>query len=179
MSQTEAIEIEGEIEVVGVNLPQNMEQDELLKAQQSKISDVLVVLERHHAKLEQALSDGIAGELPDGVEAKTTLSFAETGSGFNVNVTPVINGEARIDRRRLTRVLPEHVASVMSDCIGANSTRVGVWEPKVVASIKGKGGQAGHKGAEGQPSSAGLGHIGWVLGIMGIAAGAVAFMLMR
>ena len=44
MNQTEAIEIEGEIEVVGVNLPQDMEQDDRLKAQQSKVSDVLVVL---------------------------------------------------------------------------------------------------------------------------------------
>ena len=69
MNQSEAIEIEGEIEVVGVNLPQDMEQAERLKAQQSKISDVLVVLERHHASVEQALSERIATELPEGIEA--------------------------------------------------------------------------------------------------------------
>ena len=178
MNQTEAIEIEGQIEVVGVNLPQDMEQNDRLKAQQSKISDILVVLERHHATVEKALSDGIAIELPDGIEARTTLSFAETGAGFNVLVAPIADGEVRIDRRRLTSVLPDRVTSVMTDCIGANATRVGVWEPKVVAAIKGKLGDAGAKNTSAQASS-GLGHIGLVLGAMGIAAGLIALMLMQ
>ena len=138
MNQTEAIEIEGQIEVVGVNLPQDMEQDDRLKAQQSKISDVLVVLERHHASVERALADGIATDLPEGIEATTTLSFANTGAGFNVSVSPVVSGEGKIDRRQLTNMLPDRVTSVMTECIGANATRVGVWEPRVVAAVKGQ-----------------------------------------
>ncbi len=178
MNQTDAIEIEGQIEVVGVNLPQDMEQDDRLKAQQSKVSDVLVVLERNHALVERALADGIATELPEGIEATTTLSFANTGAGFNVSVSPVVSGEAKIDRRQLTSVLPGRVTSVMTECIGANATRVGVWEPKVVAAVKGQG-QPAQAEAGDVKTSTGLGHIGWVLGVLGVGAGLIALMLMQ
>lgn len=178
MNQTDAIEIEGQIEVVGVNLPQDMEQDDRLRAQQSKISDVLVVLERNHESVERALADGIATELPEGIEATTTLSFADTGPGFNVSVAPFASGEGSINRSQLTTMLPDRVTSVMTECIGANATRVGVWEPRVVASVKGQ-----NKSAPIEPSdvktSTGLGHIGWVLGVLGVGAGLIALMLLQ
>ncbi|MEM6500000.1 MAG: hypothetical protein AAGB04_11125 [Pseudomonadota bacterium] len=178
MDQTDAIEIEGQIEVVGVNLPQDMEQDDRLRAQQSKVSDVLVVLERNHASVERALADGIATELPEGIEATTTLSFANTGAGFNVSVSPVASGAGKIDRRRLTHVLPGRVTSVMTECIGANATRVGIWEPKVVAEIKGRSRPTEAQSGD-VKTSTGLGHIGWVLGVLGVGAGLIALMLMQ
>ena len=178
MNQVEAFEVEGQIEVVGVNLPQDMEQNERLRAQQSKVSDVLVVLERHRESVEAALADRIATDLPEGIEARTTLSFADTGAAFNVNVLPVIEGDVRLDRRQFKSVLPGQVSSVISDYIGANATRVGVWEPKIVTAIKGQGLNGTSAGKSGGPSS-GLGHIGWVLGAMGVGAGIVALMLMR
>lgn len=178
MNQSDVIEIEGQIDVVGINLPQDMEQDQRLKAQQSKISDVLVVLERNRDAVEKALADGIATDLPEGIEAQTTLSFADAGAGFNVHVAPVVEGEAKLDRLQLTRILPDRVTSVMTECIGANATRVGVWEPKVVAAVKGQRATVAFQ-VDDVATSTGLGHVGWVLGIMGVGAGIVALMLMQ
>ena len=178
MNQVEAFDVEGQIEVVGINLPPDMEQSERLRAQQSKVSDVLVVLERHKEIVEAALADRIATELPEGIVARTTLSFADSGAAFNVNVLPVIEGDVRLDRRQFKSVLPEQVSSVISDYIGANATRVGVWEPRIVTANRGQG-VNGSSSVEAGGASSGLGHTGWVLGAMGVGAGIVALMLLR
>ena len=104
--------------------------------------------------------------------------FADSGAAFNVNVLPVIEGDVRLDRRQFKSVLPEQVSSVISDYIGANATRVGVWEPRIVTANRGQGVNVSSS-VEAGGASSGLGHIGWVLGAMGVGAGIVALMLLR
>lgn len=171
MEQSEAIDIEGRVDVVALDLPADMETEQRAHAQRCRIGDVLVMLEVNHKAVEQVLDDRIAQEMPEGVTAETTLDIAKDDPVFYVKIAPIAQDGGTIDRRGLAGVLPGAVQDVVSSYIGERATHVGMWEPRIVAQLatqstsgKGERENGGHRSVNRL--------IGWLVGL-GIVSGLV------
>lgn len=170
MLGSEAFELEGRVEVVGANLPQDMGEAERARAKAARESNVVLVLERHQMALEAGIAERVAAIMPEGIRAVTQVTFDDLAPAFYVRVTPSGDEQQELDRQAISAALPEIVSDAVSSQIAERATQVGMWRADVKAAMKLRDQCSAETSSTVQSSGryrAGLG----LLGLAAVAAG--------
>ncbi len=141
--QTKQIKIEGRVSVEPIELPGDMTTEEIATVQRRRVDDILVVLERNRAELEERLNSNANALVPNIGIVTSQLTFAADGAEFGVQLEAQGQEGKNFNSSEWSKQLPSLVSQTLSDFIHEIATSVGFWQPVIATDAEKASSSAG------------------------------------